>query len=84
MDYVTDGLIQRTLKESPAFKDTTIIVIAHRIKTVLDSDVIVVFSDGRLVEQGRPADLLANPNSAFALWSRRQGWSLMGISGRSA
>lgn len=54
VDYETDTLIQTTLRDAPAFKGKSIIVIAHRINTVIDSDFIIVFSDGRVVEQGAP------------------------------
>lgn len=54
MDYETDSAIQQTLRQSPAFQGKTLIVIAHRIHTVIDSDMIVVLSDGRVVEQGAP------------------------------
>jgi ABC-type multidrug transport system fused ATPase/permease subunit len=39
------------------FRNSTIITVAHRINTVIDSDVIMVLSDGRLVEIGPPAML---------------------------
>lgn len=45
-------------------------VIAHRINTVLDSDLILVFHDGKCVEQGPPAQLRADPGSRFAAMSR--------------
>jgi ATP-binding cassette subfamily C (CFTR/MRP) protein 1 len=54
VDYETDSAIQQTLRQSPAFQGKTLIVIAHRIHTVIDSDMIVVLSDGRVVEQGAP------------------------------
>ena len=66
VDYITDSQIQTTLKSAPAFQGCTIIVIAHRIRTVLDSDMVLVFSDGKLVEQGSPTELLADQGSYFA------------------
>jgi len=41
----------------------TIIIVAHRIDTVLDCDKILAFSDGKLIEEGSPAQLLQNKES---------------------
>lgn len=41
-------------------------VIAHRINTVIDSDLILVFHSGRCAEQGAPDELLADPASRFS------------------
>ncbi len=65
VDFVMDQRIQATLRTAPAFRGCTLVVIAHRINTVLDSDVVLVFADGQCVEQGSPAELLARPNSLF-------------------
>ncbi|KAM7288801.1 hypothetical protein ISCGN_028984 [Ixodes scapularis] len=63
MDGDTDRLVQATLRS--AFAHCTLITIAHRIHTVLDYDKILVMGDGRVLEFGPVADLLANPNSMF-------------------
>ncbi|KAM7300381.1 ATP-binding cassette sub-family C member 2 [Ixodes scapularis] len=63
MDGDTDRLIQVTLRT--AFAHCTLITIAHRIHTVLDYDKILVMGDGRVLEFGPVADLLANPDSVF-------------------
>jgi hypothetical protein len=61
VDYDTDAVIQRLLREHPSFKKATHVVVAHRISTVIDSDLIVVMGDGKVLEQGSPAELLAKP-----------------------
>ena len=44
VDTATDSLIQRTLKSE--FKDCTVITVAHRIPTVIDSDLVLVLGEG--------------------------------------
>jgi ABC-type multidrug transport system fused ATPase/permease subunit len=58
IDYETDALIQKTIRTSNSLRYSTIFTIAHRLRTIADSDVIMVISDGELVEHGRPFDLL--------------------------
>lgn len=65
-----DGLIQTTIRTAPPFRGCTLVVIAHRINTVLDSDIILVFRDGRCVEEGPPAELLEDPESRFSAMVR--------------
>ncbi len=63
VDVETDGVIQRTIREE--FADSTVLTIAHRLDTIMDSDRVAVFSEGRLVEMDRPEALLEIPGSAF-------------------
>lgn len=57
VDVETDALLQATLR-SPLFSKRTIITIAHRINTILDSDRIVVLEQGEVKEFGSPRDLM--------------------------
>ncbi|KFH67872.1 hypothetical protein MVEG_06603 [Podila verticillata NRRL 6337] len=57
VDVETDELIQKTIRQE--FKDRTILTIAHRIKTVMDSDKILVLEQGRVEEYESPKVLLA-------------------------
>lgn len=63
IDGETDAFIQRMLKTN--FSDTTQIVVAHRLNTIMDSDVIVVMDAGLAVEVGPPRELLER-NGVFA------------------
>ncbi|KAJ3514526.1 hypothetical protein NLJ89_g2331 [Agrocybe chaxingu] len=51
VDYVTDEIISKTIREE--FSDSTIITIAHRLRTVVDYDKIMVMEEGNIVEFDR-------------------------------
>lgn len=63
VDMETDELIQQTIRT--AFKESTVLTIAHRLNTVLDYDRIMVLDAGRVSELGKPADLLKDTKGAF-------------------
>ena len=44
----------------------TVITIAHRVQTIVDSDRVLVMDHGRMMEFDTPARLLENPQSIFA------------------
>ncbi|VDL90548.1 unnamed protein product [Schistocephalus solidus] len=56
VDPETDAVIQETIKTK--FIDKTILTIAHRLHTIIDSDEVIVMDAGRVVEQGSPYGLL--------------------------
>jgi ABC-type multidrug transport system fused ATPase/permease subunit len=64
VDIETDREIQRTLRE--AFKGCTVLTIAHRINTIMDSDKILVLKDGLAAEFAPPQELLADETSIFS------------------
>ncbi|KAF4367879.1 hypothetical protein F8388_001052 [Cannabis sativa] len=64
VDSATDGIIQRII--SKEFKDRTVVTIAHRIHTVVESDLVLVLSDGRVAEYDTPARLLERDDSFFS------------------
>ncbi|KAJ6674421.1 ATP-BINDING CASSETTE SUB-FAMILY C [Salix viminalis] len=64
VDSATDGVIQKII--SHEFKDRTVVTIAHRIHTVIDSDLVLVLSDGRVAEYDTPARLLEREESFFS------------------
>lgn len=65
IDTETDSFVQTTIKE--AFADCTMLIIAHRLNTVLGCNRILVMEDGRVVEYDSPSVLTANPKSKFKM-----------------
>ena len=67
LDSITENSIMNALDR--ATKDRTSILIAHRLSTVVNSDIIFVMDKGRICEQGTHNDLLNNQNSIYyKLW----------------
>jgi len=64
LDTITEKLIQSALAERMAGRTT--IIVAHRLSTVQDADRILVFDNGRIIEQGSHSELLARPGGAYA------------------
>jgi ABC-type multidrug transport system fused ATPase/permease subunit len=63
VDPETDHRIQQVLRDD--LRGTTIIMIAHRLQTVLGADRIIVMAEGGVVEHDTPAELLARPGGLF-------------------
>ena len=60
VDLQTDNFIQTKLREQLQNHQATVVIIAHRLATVIDADRILVMSDGYGVEYDHPFKLLAN------------------------
>ncbi|MFJ8903717.1 NHLP bacteriocin export ABC transporter permease/ATPase subunit [Streptomyces sp. NPDC102351] len=67
-----DNETQRTVIESTKALRATRVVIAHRLSTVLDADRVVVMEAGKVVQQGTPAELLADTRGRLHELVRRQ------------
>mgnify|MGYP001331696436 CR=1 FL=1 len=67
LDTDSEKLIQRTIEEM--HRERTILIIAHRLSTVINADNIVVLDNGEVVEQGRPEDLLKQSGNFARLWN---------------
>ncbi|KAL5736225.1 hypothetical protein ACOSQ2_031013 [Xanthoceras sorbifolium] len=64
VDTATDNLIQQTLGQH--FTDCTVITIAHRITSILDSDMVLLLSHGLIEEYDSPSKLLEDKSSSFS------------------
>ena len=64
IDMHSDTLIQQALRTH--FQGLTIVVIAHRLDTIIDSDTVVVMRDGEVGESGPPWELLQREGSLFS------------------
>ena len=76
LDEATSSLDSRTeqgIKSAldKIAKDRTTVVIAHRLSTVTDADEIIVLSEGRIVERGGHAALLAMNGLYKQMWDRQ-------------
>lgn len=63
IDTATDKIIQSTI--SNAFKNSTVLTIAHRLHTIINNDRVLVLDAGNVVEYDTPEALLAKPDGAF-------------------
>ncbi|KAL5579421.1 hypothetical protein UlMin_011863 [Ulmus minor] len=78
IDSATDAILQRIIREE--FSECTVITVAHRVPTVIDSDMVMVLSYGNLVEYDEPSKLI-DANSYFSklvaeYWSSCKGNNL--------
>ncbi|XP_050287870.1 ABC transporter C family member 2-like isoform X2 [Quercus robur] len=64
VDVRTDALIQKTIREE--FKSCTMLIIAHRLNTIIDCDRIILLDAGQVLEYDTPEELLSNEGSAFS------------------
>lgn len=79
LDVENETIIQEAL--SRLIKNKTVLIIAHRMRTVSSADKIVVLKDGRVAEEGSPKELIEN-NGIFAhmmkMQTESQKWTLKG------
>ncbi|XP_025836204.1 multidrug resistance-associated protein 4-like [Agrilus planipennis] len=64
VDPQTDALIQKTIRQK--FADCTVLTVAHRLNTIMDSDKVLVMDNGTMVEFNHPYILLQNSKSVFS------------------
>ena len=71
VDAQTDTLISTTIRE--AFRDRTLLLIAHRLHTIIDADAVLVLDAGKVAAYDTPAALLRDESSSFAGLVRETG-----------
>jgi ATP-binding cassette subfamily B protein len=77
LDNEAEARVQEALTH--VMEGRTTIVIAHRLSTVVNADHIIVMEEGRLVEEGTHASLMADPHSVYARFHRVQGKKGLGL-----
>lgn len=71
VDIQTDLLIQETIKKN--FANCTVLMIAHRLNTIIECDKILVMEDGRVVEFEHPTKLIENKDGYFHSLVKQSG-----------
>ena len=66
LDPASDALVQTALRKAFTLYGATVLVIAHRVHTVMDCDLILGLKDGMVVEFAPPGVLLGQDDSLFA------------------
>ena len=66
LDTATEQAIQKTLREISS--NTTTLIIAHRLSTVVDADIIIVMEAGKIIEQGSHQELLKRKGRYSHMW----------------
>ncbi|MDI3075879.1 ABC transporter ATP-binding protein/permease [Clostridioides difficile] len=82
-DAENENLIQEAIKN--LIKDKTVIVIAHRLKSIMDADKIIVLKEGKVIEKGTHEKLIADNAEYKTLWDLQfeaESWEITGKGGR--
>ncbi len=66
LDNISEAAVQKAIDEIS--KDHTVIVVAHRLSTIVNADKIIVLDDGRVVEQGTHEQLVENKGAYWKLY----------------
>ena len=75
LDSITEELIKQSLNS--AMNNRTVIVIAHRLSTLLSMDTIVVMDQGKIIEQGSHSELITLNGFYKNLWDAQSGHSII-------
>ena len=69
LDYTTEKKILANLKKDK--KNSTMIIISHRLSAITDVDKIIVLDEGKIVEQGKHMELMNKKSEYFRLWQNQ-------------
>ena len=78
LDSTSENYIQRTIQRLRE-KDKTIIIIAHRLSTVVNADTIVVLEKGKVLEQGSHSELFKKKGQYYKLWQQQMPVMIDGV-----
>jgi ATP-binding cassette subfamily B protein len=73
LDSLTEEEISQTIRDVSARTDHITILIAHRLSTIMHADRIYVLEKGRMIEEGRHADLIDLKGLYYAMWRQQIG-----------
>lgn len=73
IDYKTDDKIQTLLDSHFTANNTTVLAIAHRLRSIIHFDTVVVLNRGKVVEKGKPIELLKLPHGWFTRLAQSTG-----------
>eukprot|EP00730_Choanoeca_flexa_P006470 TRINITY_DN12157_c0_g2_i3.p1 TRINITY_DN12157_c0_g2~~TRINITY_DN12157_c0_g2_i3.p1 ORF type:complete len:701 (+),score=172.71 TRINITY_DN12157_c0_g2_i3:1263-3365(+) len=83
LDAITEQHILQSVEDLAS--DRTMLAVAHRLSTIVDSDVIFVLRDGCVVEAGSHHELIRNPESYYTyMWHNQQSPSLEDLGSKTA
>jgi len=67
LDTISERKVQEAIANISEY--TTVLVVAHRLTTIIDADMIIVVNAGKIIEQGRHKELMANKGQYFEFYS---------------
>jgi len=71
IDFATDAKIQATIREE--FNDSLLLTVAHRLRTVIDYDRLIVLDRGQIAEFDTPYNLIRKPDGLFRSMCSKSG-----------
>jgi len=73
LDSITEEEITKTIRDISSKQNQITVLIAHRLSTIMHADKIYVLEQGKIVEEGKHDDLLAEKGLYYAMWRQQIG-----------